>query len=316
MAQQSESHPAYSAEQATALARRHSRGMGIQTVRFCGEGASFCSYAINEELLFRLGTSSESAERLKWEERLLPQLRHRLEVAVPQFEFTGTTENGYAFAVYSMIKGTPFSAAVYRGLPEPAQERVVKQLAGFLARLHDFPVEEAAACGVRKREMVAWCAEFREQAREEVYPELSEREARECEWRFHQYFGTPELHIYTPALTHGDLKPRHIFLDPAQQCIAGVIDFEDIWISDPDYDLHCLLTEYGPVCTDRLLDAYGHSHPERLRWKTRMFALCLCIDQIVWGTEDRHPRDVAEGLRRLKCILADTAMDNLGRQAF
>ncbi len=38
--------------------------MSIEAVRFCSEGSSFCSYAVNETYLFRFGTNNESAERL------------------------------------------------------------------------------------------------------------------------------------------------------------------------------------------------------------------------------------------------------------
>jgi aminoglycoside 2''-phosphotransferase len=107
-------------------------------------------------------------------------------------------------------------------------------------------------------------------------------------------------------LIHGDLQPRHVFFDSIKQKIAGVIDFEDIWISDPDYELSYLLTEFGEEFGERLLCRYGHAHPDRLRWKSHLFELCRCIDDIVWGIEDDHPEEAAEGWRNLRSFLERT----------
>ena len=298
-----EDTPTYTAEQVTSLIHSQFPDVTIDTLRFCGEGSSFCSYAVNETYLYRLGREDESAERLNRERCLLPQLQRQLNVAIPQFQFIGTMENGCVFVVYRMIRGEPFTEEVYEHLPAAAKERVVKQLADFLTVLHTFPVDKAAACLVRERPMLQWCTEFREQAQQKIYPKLSSTERTACEWWFDQYFREATYHAYTPALIHGDLQSRHVFFNPVDECIAGVIDFEDIWMSDPDHELAYLRTEFGEEFGEQLLHRYGHAHPERLRWKSRLFELCHCIDEIVWGMEDNHSRHVKEGWRGLKAFL-------------
>jgi len=303
MTYKTENTPTYSAEQVTALIYAQFPDVKVETLRFCGEGSSFCSYAVNETYLYRLGTDDESSERLHREQCLLPQLQPHLNIAVPQFEFIGTMENGDIFVVYRMIQGEPFTEEVYECLPFAAKERVVRQLADFLTVLHTFPVDKAAACKVREKLMLRSCHEFHQQAQQVIYPQLSAQEKAKCEWWFEQYFRESAYHTYTPALIHGDLQSRHVFFDPIKQRIAGVIDFEDIWLSDPDYELCYLRTEFGEEFGKKLLCYYGHAYPERLRWKSQLFELCRCIDEIVWGIEDNRPEEVKEAWRVLRAFL-------------
>ena len=302
-----EDTPTYTPQQVKAVIHAQFPDITIDALRFCGEGSSFCSYAVNETYLYRFGANDESAERLRREECLLPQLRRQLNLAVPEFLFTGAMENGCPFVVYRMIQGEPFTEKVYEQLPSAAKERVVGQLADFLTALHTFPADKAAACLVREKPMLRSCREFREQAQRTIYPQFSAPERTTCERWFEQYARESAYHAYTPALIHGDLQPRHVFFEPNNQCIAGVIDFEDIWISDPDYELHYLLTEFGRPFGDQLVLRYGHASPERLRWKSRLFRLCRCIDEVVWGLEDNRPEAVKDGWRALKALLVDLA---------
>lgn len=212
-------------------------------------------------------------------------------------------DNGNVFVVYRMIQGEPFTEEVYRSLPSDAKDRVVRQFADFLTVLHTFPVDKALACKVREKPMLQLCKDFQEQAQQMIYPQLSVQEKAKCEWWFEQYFREPNYHTYTPALIHGDLQSHHVFFDPVKQCIAGVIDFEDIWISDPDYELHYLQTEFGEEFGEQLLSCYGHAHPERLQWKSGPFKLCRWIDEIVCGIEDNRSEEVEEGWRDLKAFL-------------
>jgi aminoglycoside 2''-phosphotransferase len=298
-----EGTPTYTPEQVTVLIHAQFPEIRIETLRFCGEGSSFCSYAVNEEYLFRLGADDESAKRLNWERCLLPQLHPKLSIAVPEFEFIGTLENDSPFVVYRMIQGEPFTAEVYERLPPTAKQRVVKQISDFLKVLHTFPVDKAAACGVREKSMRRSCQEFREHARRVIYPSLSAQEMTKCESWFERYFGDPTYHTYTPALIHGDLQSRHVFFDSENQRIAGVIDFEDIWISDADSELHYLQTEFGEQFGAQLLRQYGHPDLERLRWKSHIFQLCRYIDKIVWGIEDNRPKHLEDGWRDLRAFL-------------
>ncbi len=300
---EAEDTPTYSVEQATEVINARFPDLTIESIHFCGEGSDFCAYTVNDDYIFRFGANGESAERLHWEEYLLPRLQSNLSIALPQFEAICTMGNGRPLAVYPMIKGKSFRREIFENLSANSKLRVAKQLAEFLNVLHSFPVEEALACGVRERPMQDECREFRERAQEIIYPKLSEQERAACEGWFEEYLRNPDYSSYKPALIHGDLQGRHVLFDPESESITGIIDFSDIWIGDPDQDLHYLQREHGDDFLEKLLKWYHHDNPEQLVWKSRLFNLLRYLDEIIWGMEDDHQEHVKEGWRDLRRFL-------------
>jgi len=298
-----EETPTYSTEQVTEVIRSRFPDFLMESIYFVGEGSDFCAYAVNDEYLFRFGANDESEERLRWEQYLLPRLQSQLDVRLPKFEIICPMGNGRPLCVYRMIKGEPFREEVYKALPDDSKARVAKQLADFLTVLHAFPVEEAIACGVRELSGQEQCREFRDGAHKIIYPQLSEQERNTCEWWFQEYLRTPAYSSYKRALIHGDLQGRHVLFDPESESITGIIDFSDIWVGDPDHDLHYLLREHGQDFLENLLKYYHHEDHERLFWKSRFFYLLRCLDEIIWGMEDNHQEHVEEGWRDLREFL-------------
>ena len=264
---------------------------------------------MNDLYIFRFGANEESEERLRWEQYLLPKLQTNLEIALPNFEVICPMDNGRPLVVYRMIKGESFREKVSRDLSDTSRLRVAKQLADFLEVLHTFPVEEALSCGVEERSGQERCHEFREGAHEIIYPDLSEQERNTCEYWFQEYLRNPAYSSYRPALVHGDLQDRHVLFDPDTESIAGVIDFSDIWIGDPDHDLHYLIEEHGEDFVRVLLRYYKHDNPAGLMWKSRFFYLLRCLDEIIWGMEDNHQEHVEEGWRDLREFLNNEGGD-------
>jgi putative isomerase len=306
---EAEDTPTYTVKQAKDVIRSRFPDFTIDKMYFAGEGSDFCAYAVNDEYIFRFGANRESEERLHWEQYLLPKLQARLDIALPKFEIICPMDNGRPLVVYRMIKGKSFREEISRGLSDASKLRVAKQLADFLTVLHTFPVEKALAWGVNERSGQERCREFREGAHEIVYPNLSEQERDTCEWWFQEYLRNPDYSSYKPALVHGDLQGHHVLFDPDTESIAGVIDFSDIWIGDPDHDLYYLLEEHGEDFLGKLLRYYPHDDPEGLFWKSRFFYLLRCLDEIIWGMEDNHQEHVEEGWRDLREFLGDPPME-------
>ena len=147
------------------------------------------------------------------------------------------------------------------------------------------------------------CRRFRRRAQKIIYPKLSEQEKITFEGWFDEYFRNPAYSLYKPALIHGDLQGRHVLFDPESESITGIIDFSDIWLGDPDQDLHYLQEEHGDNFLEKLLKWYHHDNPEQLAWKSRLFSLLRYLDEIIWGTEDDHQDHVKEGWRDLRRFL-------------
>jgi hygromycin-B 7''-O-kinase len=86
----------------------------------------------------------------------------------------------------------------------------------------------------------------------------------------------------SPRLIHGDLHGGNLFLQPSDDGYrpVGIIDFNDVYVGDPHYDLVSVhLKAFG--CDKQLLhvvlDAYGWE-PLPAGWPRRMLALTLAHD--------------------------------------
>ena len=71
--------------------------------------------------------------------------------------------------------------------------------------------------------------------------------------------------------------------------LTGVIDFGDVSIGDPDYDLAFLARSLGPGFIADLLRHHPHPDPARLAEKIRSFVLFNAIDDVFFGL-DRDDR--------------------------
>ena len=85
-----------------------------------------------------------------------------------------------------------------------------------------------------------------------------------------------------PVLTHGDLHAGNVYIDgvPGHVTPVGVLDFNDVRVLDPHYDLvvvHLRALDGDTSLLARLLDAYGWGNPGG-GWPLRMLAISLAHD--------------------------------------
>jgi len=101
--------------------------------------------------------------------------------------------------------------------------------------------------------------------------------------------------VYTPTLLHADFGPGHIFCDEKGERIRGIIDFGDIGIGDPDYDLMYLYGIFGWAFVLRFIRHYPCSHLdlEVLRQKLRLLLIYNTVNDI-WIGVDRNDQSMKE----------------------
>jgi aminoglycoside phosphotransferase (APT) family kinase protein len=84
------------------------------------------------------------------------------------------------------------------------------------------------------------------------------------------------------VLTHGDLHAGNVYVDglPGHVRPVGVLDFNDVRLLDPHYDLvvvHLRALDGDTSLLRHLLDVYSWGHPGP-GWPQRMLALSLAHD--------------------------------------
>ena len=234
----------------------------------------------------------------------MPQLQPQLQIAIPQFQHVGYMSNGLPFCVYPMISGQPFEGKYYHRLSMDQRGKVVQQVAHFLKVLHNFPIEDAMTYSIPFREtMELPVRDMLQFSRQKVYPNLSPTEQEQCQKWFDFYVNNESDFSYQPSLIHGDLQPRHILFNEEKGEIAGIIDFEDIRVSDPAHDLYYMHRNYGDDFWHRLLQHYSLSNLKHCQWKFRFSRLADIIHHILEDNEDHRSNDIEEGLEELREFL-------------
>ncbi|MBS3168484.1 phosphotransferase, partial [Candidatus Woesearchaeota archaeon] len=110
-------------------------------------------------------------------------------------------------------------------------------------------VRRALKAGIKKVNLKRYFKDILLKSREKVFIKLNENEINAINDIFEKYLGDPKNFEYTPSLVHADLSKDHIFYDYKIKKIIGVIDFGDIQINDPLWDL-IYLGSFGKVFED------------------------------------------------------------------
>ncbi len=272
---------------------------GATLVRL-GEGMDSVAVLAGDSFVFRFAKHADAALGLRREIALLPRLAPVLPVAVPRLEYAGDrSADGLPFVGYPLIRGEPLQRPLFDGLGPETRDRVLDDLAALLAVVHAFPVDDAAACGVRPYATRSGYADDLRHARSEVLPLLDAEARRAVEARLSAFLDDDANFAAPPVLLHGDLWPEHVLYSPASGRLAGVIDWGDLCLGDPEYDLAFLARRLGPEFQDGLLRCSPPADPARTAAKLVAIALFSALE------------DAAAGLTRGDGGLVESALSDV-----
>lgn len=277
----------------------------LESLEYMGEGWESVAYRVNGDYIFRFPKRAYTGKCLQLEIRLLPELAPKLNVAIPNFEFISTTPGSYfpyPFVGYKLLEGYSneewqddiFEAEWWR----PAVRE-------FIHSLHAFPLESARELGATNMnpvakstgenvpEPVSWregLGDFYELIRQKAFPLLSTNAQNTLAKRLEEFLRDDDNFKYQPVLLHADLSEDHILLNLEKQQVVGIIDFGDVAIGDPAYDVfRVLLPSYqgaiGPNFEKRRA-LYGEVLPA-------FYAL-------IYGQAYNHPTLVEQGINEIE----------------
>jgi aminoglycoside 2''-phosphotransferase len=259
-----------------------------------GEGMDSFAVLVGEAFVFRFAKNAEAAKGLRREIALLPRLAPRLNLDIPRFEYRAEhSVAGLPFVGYGLIRGEPLHRPLYDGLASATRECLLGDLAAFLTAVHAFPVDDATDCGVALEADRAAYAQDLRRARDDVLPLLDELIRCDVESQLEAFLEDDRNFDYTPTLLHADLWPEHVLFSRSEGRLAGVIDFGDVSIGDPDYDLAFLAQRLGASFIAELLRRYQHADPARLAEKIRSFIMFNTIGDVFIGL-DRGDRALVD----------------------
>ncbi len=273
--------------------------LALSSCAIHSEGWDSVAVVVNSELIFRFPKRSDVEPQYQIERRLLPVLAAALPLPVPDVAFfcLGSTVYPGSFIGHHLIEGVQLNA---QHLTPDHVDSIARQIGGFLAALHRFPVDHAIQLGVQTGDMTSWRqryqAEF-EQIQSRVLPLLDEAARARIvrEWRS---FLNKGAH-FSPTLIHHDLGDEHILYNPARGTVSGIIDWGDTAIGDSAIDFTGLLAAYGEDFTERVLSHYQGEVDAAFRRRMRFYQGVMPIHTLLFGLDTGQEQFVSEGLRKL-----------------
>ncbi|MGL5874165.1 MAG: aminoglycoside phosphotransferase family protein [Xenococcaceae cyanobacterium] len=269
-----------------------------------GEGWDYRAYRINNKYVFRFPKSKQVSKNLEKEICLLPKIKSHINVAIPNFEFIGIdSEKQTRFVGYKEIVGSCLTKKLLNSLSTEIQERAIAQIAEFLNELHAIAPEEIVECHLETIDFKSDCEQDYQIVCRLILDRLTFKEQLLIKKIYRNYLDEPINFNYRPCLLHNDLSSDHILFDVKSDRVSGIIDFGDIAIGDPDYDLMYLLDDMGIDFIERFLKYYSHVNGDRLRRKLQFFQLADAVQLTIAGINDRDKSKKQEGLQAIKSLL-------------
>ncbi|MEU4562727.1 phosphotransferase [Actinoplanes sp. NPDC023936] len=186
--------------------------------------------------------------------------------------------------------------------PEGAGTAQPFQVAGLIDAIHAFPVAQARDCGVPEWNLRGDFTDDLEQVRTDLVPLLTPQAARTLLSVWEDYLADDANFDFAPTLVHADVAVDHLLVTDAR--ISGLIDFGDVAIGDPDYDLSYLFAGAGPAFVRRVQEHRGRPLSDRLVAKLRFWSLADPANDVLHGVENDLPGFRDRSLRLLHERLA------------
>jgi aminoglycoside 2''-phosphotransferase len=191
-------------------------------------------------VIFRFPRRREVADGLGFEVRALELLSRHLSIPTPKPVLISVLRSpaGWPFIAYPKLPGAPLSTV------GPLSSGGARRLDGFietlLRELAAIPSRSLLRIGASPGNPRSWASRFRRletrfgrNGASMTPPVLRRAVAAEFE-RFRSVLRGAR---YRAVATHRDLGPDHILWDPVTDRPTGVIDWEDLCLGDPAFDL-------------------------------------------------------------------------------
>ncbi|HEX2911845.1 MAG TPA: phosphotransferase [Chloroflexia bacterium] len=269
--------------------------LAITSLAYLSEGWDSVACLVNEEMVFRFPKRKVVESVLKVEIALLPELAPTLPLPVPHFDFVSKARGKnfpYAFVGYPILPGEPLDEWPEENWWQP-------QLGPFLSALHAFPVSRARQLGVKEQVLYplenkgqgwkAYLADFYALCRERINPLLSQEQQTGLQNYFVSYLNQPAFFEFEPKLIHADLGPEHVLADFKRLRLTGIIDFGDVSLGDPAFDVPESVRPFYQGEPDP-------TYPERRRFYSKLGPLVT----ILFGLDHQDALLVEYGLNTIE----------------
>jgi aminoglycoside 2''-phosphotransferase len=264
-----------------------------------GRGAESVAYLVDGEWVFRFPAVANAQATLRRELTLLPLLRGVLPLPIPVVEHVGRRDEQLVFAAYRTVPGAPLTAAGFNALPVRAQDAALEDLAGFLDALHAFPVHTARQAGVAEELLAGAYHPAQRDLPGRLRDLMPAADIARLDDIFTRYEQDHRPERAALALLHSDLRPDHVLHDSVTQRVTGVLDWGDVALGDPDFDLAVIAMFFGDEFLARLLDDLPARDHDTVFAKARFFTTVRWLQDVLYDVRRDGPHAADASIARL-----------------
>jgi aminoglycoside 2''-phosphotransferase len=270
-----------------------------------GRGADSAAYLLDGEWVLRFPVTANAQRTLHRELALLEDLAPALPLPIPVFAHVGRRDGQLLFAGYRVMRGDPLTHERLCSLPAVAQRHILSSLAEFLKALHAYPVSAARRAGVTEQLITGGYHAAQRDLPRQLAGLLTASEVAHLDELFAHYERTHQPSKAPRALLHSDLKPDHVLHDPASGQLTGVLDWGDVSLGDPDFDLAVIGIFFGPEFLTRLLPHLPDHDLDVVRDKAHFFTTLRWLQDIRYDLEYGGPPAAQQATDQLREHLHD-----------
>ncbi|MFD7746568.1 viomycin phosphotransferase [Streptomyces sp. NPDC059698] len=195
------------------------------------------------------------------------------------------------FLVLSRIPGEPLETDALNDAE--VVDTVAAQYATLLSALARAGVEETVQAALPRAAEGQW-RRFTEDVRAELFPLMPDSGRLRAERELAALDSLPHL---TRAVVHGDLGAENVLWEWTHGLphLSGVLDWDDVTLSDPAEDLAAISAGYGPELLERVL-ALGNWSDQGLLARIAAIRGTFALQQALYGLRDGDEEELADGL--------------------
>lgn len=229
-------------------------------IKILDDGWDHHVYVIDGKIAFRFPRTKDHGQKDEIETRFFETFASQSPVQVQNMQLFTDFKTGIRYQMYKFIQGERFTKDLAKTLSSEQLSSIAQSLGKFLTSLHSYPVSEARK--LHMDEIVSaldyvdyWEYFLKKDVESNMFDYFSKEEQEWIRNIFHEYITTVRKQPYQLKVTHFDLLPEHILVDPSKHTLSGIIDFS-LRISDPAYDFS-YLDRYGEDFLNTVIENYS-----------------------------------------------------------
>lgn len=268
----------------------------LMNSQFKSDNSGWTNFAIkvDNKYLFRFPRNEEAFAAINKEYKILDVLNKKLpsNIKVPNYIYRNLSDN-HPFVGYEMIQGDFLTGDVFGSLNETKKENLLNNMVTFLNILHLIGYKEL---GLEPTNPIEWYKDLFNRVQNICFKYFDDNLKEKTIQLFNMFFEDETMHNYEPTLVHGDLSEDHIIITSDG---VGIIDFGDLMVFDPAYDLI-----WAYICDkdfyNDLLEKYNGHKDNNFEHRIRDFhTIRLPYDGIIYADKIHDDNMINEELQKL-----------------